>query len=507
MPRFLSSFFSRFLPWIVLVHALTFIAFWLTNSLFYTSTNDYLADMVGRRLDYVSLLLWVSSLIGVWSLARFILNRLGRTHKLAAFASWIYGFVSLLYILFFYGSFRLLFSESPVQLARLGQLIGYFRIILDPVLIVSMALLVAFSVRTFLRKNAAAGAPRNWRPLVLAVVVYGILWSLPLIFPPDTAVRGHIPAKPLIIAHRGASMLAPENTLVAAELAASLGVYGVETDIQISRDGQLFLLHDDTFDRTTDIKTVFPGRESEPAGNFSLAEISRLNAGKWFVDQDPFHALSQGLVTPEQVAEYQQQDVPALADWLDIVHQDHLAFIFDLKPPSEDHPYAGSLFERALGQIHQAGIDPQIWFLVDEQQLQTVRNLAPEMKPAFGADYQAPPAAGDLKAQGYQMVNVEYGIDHKWIQQYQAAGLWVNLYTVDEPWQFSRLWLAGVDSITTSNARVMAALDRPIRVLPYNAYALFWALIGLTGLGWMIVLIYPVVNPRPVTPPTAPTSV
>jgi len=120
---------------------------------------------------------------------------------------------------------------------------------------------------------------------------------------------------------------------------------------------------------------------------------------------------------------------------------------------------------------------------VDEGQIQTIQNLAPEMKPAFGADYQSPPAASDLTNKGYQMVNVEYGIDRRFISQYQDANLWVNLYTVDEPWQFSRLWSMGVDSITTSNAQVMDALDHPIFSLPYSPYALIWTLVGILGLG------------------------
>lgn len=506
MSRFLSSFFSRILPWVVLVHALTFIAFWLTNSLFYASTNDYLADMLGWRLDYVSLLIWISAFIAVWSLTRFVLSCLGQTYKLAVLFSWLYGFISLLYILFFYGSFRLLFSESPVQLVRIGHLLSYFRIIPDTVLLTGLALLAAFSLRYYLRKKNLAGVPSNWTPLILALLVYAALWSLSLIFPPDSVVRGQLPAKPMIIAHRGASMLAPENTLVAANLAAGIGVYGLETDIQISRDEEVFLLHDDSFDRTTDIKSVFPGRESEPAGNFTMAEISQFNAGMWFVEQDPFHAISHGLVTPAQVMEYQQQAVPLLADWLDIVRQNHLAFIFDLKQPSENHPYAASFFDIAFNQIRQAGIDTLVWYLVDEAQLQTLRDLAPEMKPAYGVDYQSPPAAADLKDQGYQMVNVEYGIDRSWIQQYQAANLWVNLYTVDEPWQFSRLWLLGVDSITTSNAHVMAALGQPTFSLPYSLYALIWTLVGLLGLGLIVGLIYPLVTPRPMTLPSPPTD-
>ena len=499
MTRFLSSFFTRLLPWVVLVHAMVFIAFWLTNSLFYASTNDYLADMLGWRLDFVSLLLWVSAFIATWSGTRLVLSHLGRTHKLSVLTSWLYGFIALLYIVFFYGSFRLLFSESPVQLIRIDQLIGYYRMIVDAVLLLGIALLAAALLRHSLRKRDLAGIQRNWRLLILPLLTFGILWSLPLVYPPDSVQRGALPDKPLIIAHRGASMLAPENTLVAARLAFGMGVYGLETDIQISREGELFLLHDDTFDRTTDIQSVFPGREDDPAGNFSLAEISQLNAGRWFVEQDPFQAVKDGLVTPEQVQEYQQQAVPVLAEWLAIVRQGQLAFIFDLKGPPEDHPYAGSFFEISLAQVRQAGIDPQVWFLVDEEQLETLRELAPQMKPAFGADYQAPPAADDLKAKGYQMINVEYGIERGWVEQYQEAGLWVNLYTVDEPWQFSRLWLVGVDSITTSNAQVMVALERPIFSLTYGLYALLWSLVGLVGVGLMVGWIYPLINPRPLT--------
>jgi glycerophosphoryl diester phosphodiesterase len=497
MSRFISSLVSRLLPWVVLAHALAFIAFWLTNSLFYTSTNDYLNDMLGMRLDYVSLLIGMSALIAVWSLLRAILYLLGRPHKLWTLTSWLFGVISLIYIVFFYGSFWLLFRESPVQLVRIGQLIGYYRLILDAVLLLGVALLAAFLLRSTLRKNNLAGERLNWQPLIPVLVVYAVLWGLPLIIPPGSVVRVELPDKPLIIAHRGASMLAPENTDISAEMAADLGVYGLETDVQLSLDGGLFLMHDDTLDRTTDVASVFPGREAAPASDFSMAEISRLDAGTWFVEQDPFHAIRNGLVTPEQVAGYWQQSVPMLNDWLEFVRAHELTFIFDLKPPPEGHPFAGSFFQLAFDQIHNVGIDHQIWFLVDPVQLQTVRNLAPTIIRAYGADYQSPPTAADLTGPGYQLVNVEYGLSPRWIDEYQAANLWLNIYTVDEPWQFSRLWLLGVDSVTTSNARVMSRLDHPLFSLPYGQYALLWGLVGLLWLGLVAGLVYPLVKRRP----------
>lgn len=493
MMRYLRFVYARIIPWLVFIHASLFIVFWQTNRLFYTSTNDYLASMVGKRLDYVSLLTWVSVFVAVWSFIRGISDLAGKSHKLAILTSWIYGILSLIYVIFFYGSFWLLFSESPVQLVRLEQIIAYYRLALDIVMLLGFAFLVGLLVRRFLPKRQ--GKPINWAGWVGMIIVYLLLCSLPAIYPPASITRSPIPDKPLLVAHRGASMLAPENTLVSGSLAAEIGAYGLETDIQASRDGGLFLLHDDSFDRTTSIKSVFPGREAEPASNFTLAEIAQLNAGEWFVEQDPFHAIRDGLVTPEEVQVYLQQSVPVLADWLDIVGENHLIFIFDLKQPPADHPYASTFFSLAFNQIHDAEIDPQVWFLVDQEQLQTIRDQAPDMKPAFGANYQDLPAAADLVEQGYQIVNVEYGISAHWIHDYQAHNLWVNVYTVDEPWQFSRLWLLGVNSVTTSNVLIMDDLDHPVFSLPYTQYLVLWSFVGLVGLGFIIGMATRIVKP------------
>jgi hypothetical protein len=113
------------------------------------------------------------------------------------------------------------------------------------------------------------------------------------------------------------------------------------------------------------------------------------------------------------------------------------------------------------------------------------------MIATYSADYQSLPPASTLVADSYQIVNVEYGISPAWIQQYRDAGLWVDVYTVDEPWQFSRLWLLGVDSVTTSNSAVMVALSRPIFSISYSAYLLVWSLVGLAGLGLLLGLVLP----------------
>lgn len=83
--------------------------------------------------------------------------------------------------------------------------------------------------------------------------------------------------RPLILAHRGASAHAPENTLSAFELALTQRAHGVELDAKISADGEIVVIHDATVDRTTDGK----GRVSQ----LTLAALRELDAGSFFSEK------------------------------------------------------------------------------------------------------------------------------------------------------------------------------------------------------------------------------
>jgi glycerophosphoryl diester phosphodiesterase len=95
------------------------------------------------------------------------------------------------------------------------------------------------------------------------------------------------------IAHRGASGYAPEHTAAAYTLAMDQKVDFVEQDLGVTKDSQLICIHDDTLERTTNVADVFPQRASVDASSrapgkhwlvndFTLAQIKRLDAGKWF---------------------------------------------------------------------------------------------------------------------------------------------------------------------------------------------------------------------------------
>jgi hypothetical protein len=69
------------------------------------------------------------------------------------------------------------------------------------------------------------------------------------------------------------------------------------------------------------------------------------------------------------------------------------------------------------------------------------------------------------------------------VRAYQEAGLWVNLWVVDEPWQYSSLWLAGANSVTSNNSQGLLAIPRPVLALPYAVYLLVWGFLGIVAAG------------------------
>ncbi|MFI1863335.1 glycerophosphodiester phosphodiesterase [Streptomyces jumonjinensis] len=120
---------------------------------------------------------------------------------------------------------------------------------------------------------------------------------------------------PLVIAHRGASAYAPENTLAAVDLAGRMGFAWVENDVQRTKDGELVVVHDATLARTTDAEQRFPGREPWRVADFTAAEIATLDAGGWFG------------------AEWAGARVPTLKRYLNRVERNGQKLLLEIKQP------------------------------------------------------------------------------------------------------------------------------------------------------------------------------
>src|SRR3984957_14426501 len=99
----------------------------------------------------------------------------------------------------------------------------------------------------------------------------------------------------LLIAHRGASGHAPENTLAAFRKAIAQGVAFIETDLQLTKDARLVAIHDETVNRTT------TGHGA--VHDLSLYDLRKLDAGSWFGSE----FAGERIPTLEEILEFSQK--------------------------------------------------------------------------------------------------------------------------------------------------------------------------------------------------------
>ncbi len=175
---------------------------------------------------------------------------------------------------------------------------------------------------------------------------------------------------PWLIAHRGASAYAPENTVPAFRLAADQHAGFVEFDLQLTKDRQIICLHDETLERTTDVEDVFPDRFRTVTGaggsptrrwllaDFTLAELRMLDAGSWFGPS------------------FRGTRIPTFAETIDSLRGRSGLFI-ELKAPEK---YAGIermiLAELKAKGLDQPGADPRTPVLLQSFTASSLQILA-----------------------------------------------------------------------------------------------------------------------------------
>lgn len=303
--------------------------------------------------------------------------------------------------------------------------------------------------------------------LLLYLAVMAGLYIAPLfINSPCVVLISELPPKPKLLAHRGASAIAPENTLVSFQIANEYNVMGFETDVRISLDGVPFILHDSTFLRTTNIEKVFPSLKDEDASNFNMSQIKQLNAGRWFMEDDPMSTVSE--VSEERGVIYRNQSVPTLTELVEFVGATNKTLMFDIRKPPSDHPYKDSISQHIVEDIQRARISPdKIWWLVD------IGEEAPANFTPVAQRYYYP--SDELLSNNVSVLNVMFNaLSSDNIQEYRSNNISVNIYLVNERWLYSLYWCMGVSSITTDNCQSLSAINTPIFHLSPRNYLILW---------------------------------
>ncbi|AVP57095.1 glycerophosphodiester phosphodiesterase family protein [Pulveribacter suum] len=114
-------------------------------------------------------------------------------------------------------------------------------------------------------------------------------------------------SRPIVIAHRGASGYLPEHTLGGYELAMRLGADYIEPDLQLTRDGALVAMHDETLERTTNVAALFPPRSGGyKVADFTLAEIKTLAVKPTGTGKASYPGFAPGSATPWSVPTFDE---------------------------------------------------------------------------------------------------------------------------------------------------------------------------------------------------------
>uniref|UniRef100_A0A672RVV7 GP-PDE domain-containing protein n=1 Tax=Sinocyclocheilus grahami TaxID=75366 RepID=A0A672RVV7_SINGR len=315
--------------------------------------------------------------------------------------------------------------------------------------------------------------------LSLFLAVLFALYLVPLgMYSPCIKEEGTLGPAPTLIGHRGAPMLAPENTQMSFEKAVGAGGEGLETDVTISYDGVPFLMHDRTLRRTTNIQQVFPNRTDAPAAMFTWPELEMLSAGSWFLQRDPFSTVSS--LDADERVRVQNQTVPSLKDLLNLAAQHERLVIFDLRRPPQGHPYRDSWITRTLEVIHnESSINSSqvvLWLPADQRSL--VQELDPELQQTSG-DHAS---IEELQEEHIVRLNLHYSyMSQEQIRKYASVNISTNLYVISQPWLYSLAWCAGVHSVTTNAPHKLKTLQRPLFLMTPDEYSLMWILTDIVS--------------------------
>ena len=279
----------------------------------------------------------------------------------------------------------------------------------------------------------------NRLPRVLSAPLGALLLVFATVFVPQPATAAPR-ADVDIVAHRGSSGVAPENTLAAVRLALKQGADVIENDIMRTSDDQLVIMHDVSLARTTDVEQVFPDRSPWNVSTFTLAEIKRLDAGSWF--------------SPKFAGER----VPTLREWVLAVGS--AGMLLEAKDPQlypgietdiDKELRSIPEFNRALraGRVTmQAGNEP--W-------LRAYHDLAPDV-PIGLLYYTRPTDAELVAASGWlDQANPALGnIDKAIVDRIHELGMTTNVWTVNEGRDMYRAIEWQVDGVITNYPKVLA---------------------------------------------------
>ena len=224
-----------------------------------------------------------------------------------------------------------------------------------------------------------------------------------------------------VTAHRGASKAAPENTLPAFEAAIESGADYIELDVQLTKDGELVVFHDENIKRTTDGAGVLT--------DMTYDELMKYSAGSWFSED----------------GQYDDVKIPKLTEVLDLVGHDIL-----LNIEIKSHGDVAATAERVVELVEEYDIGSSCYITsFSYQALKKVKELQPKIKTALIANIAPSTVYSQMKY--IDAVSMNYLFFNSSVVNYaHHSGKKVFVWTVDRSGEMKKMMALGVDNIITN---------------------------------------------------------
>ncbi|MEV7207742.1 MULTISPECIES: glycerophosphodiester phosphodiesterase family protein [unclassified Streptomyces] len=242
---------------------------------------------------------------------------------------------------------------------------------------------------------------------------------------------------PDVIAHRGSSGMAPENTAAAIDLAVRQRADHVEIDVQRTKDGKLVNFHDCTMERTTNVEDLYPDRPSYRVSDFTWNELRQLDAGSWF---HPDYT-GEPIITLDTVIRHLQHTRTGLLAEISPCSQYGTTIATDLADNLNGKPgYVGKALARRQLAVQS--------FETDDAR--TFHDLMPDIPIGIlDADRPTDTELTEL-SQWADQINPQHTVtDQDLVDRIHQLGMTTNVWTVDEPGAIRKMTTLGVDGIIT----------------------------------------------------------
>jgi len=196
--------------------------------------------------------------------------------------------------------------------------------------------------------------------------------------------------------------------------------------------------------------------------------LRQLDAGSWFVDRDPFGAISGGRVSTEDSDLFRGKKIPLLDEILDYTFQNPHWIDIDMKKPPETHPFASQYEDLLLDKLFLSNLTDVMIKSNDPK----AENFTQLFSPG---DY----SIEEMLGFGAELIDEKYTTANSELSEYINQNVPIMAGVLNSPIRFSQVWLIGVDFVLTDTPDVFLDMVEPLKLMKISTFIPVWISISI----------------------------